>query len=179
MEDNTLIESSFTTTINAPIEAVDIPAWCFTLAESEYQACSPAHYAADWQWGQTKGKSQSIRRLELIGLILSSGTAGCHSWRMDSRPLPEILAGAGADRVQVRGADTMYLELRHPTILGDSVLGEHGGSRHQVAVALSGIQQTRTLHADGLKTAGLVAMIVGVTFGVAAIGAGGSYFRAQ
>ena len=122
---------------------------------------------------------QSLRRLELIGLMLSSGTAGCHSWRMDSRPLPEILAGAGAERVQVRGADTTYLELRHPTILGDSLLGEHGGSRHQVALPLSGIQQTRTLHADGLKTAGLVAMILGVTVGVAAIGAGGSYFRVQ
>src|SRR6476646_5632961 len=46
MEDNTLIESSVSATINTPIENVDIPAWCFTLAESEYQACSPAHYSA-------------------------------------------------------------------------------------------------------------------------------------
>ena len=46
MEDNTLVESSVSATINAPIENVNIPAWCFTLAESEYQACSPAHYSA-------------------------------------------------------------------------------------------------------------------------------------
>jgi hypothetical protein len=46
MVDNTLVESSVSVTINAPIENVDIPAWCFTLAESEYQACSPAHYSA-------------------------------------------------------------------------------------------------------------------------------------
>jgi len=31
MEDNTLVESSFSATINAPIGKVDIPAWCFTL----------------------------------------------------------------------------------------------------------------------------------------------------
>src|SRR5215467_11822985 len=46
MEDNTLVESSVSVTINAPIEKVDIPSWCFTLPESEYQACSPAHYSA-------------------------------------------------------------------------------------------------------------------------------------
>ncbi len=34
MEDNTLVESSFSATINAPIEQVDIPSWCFSLPES-------------------------------------------------------------------------------------------------------------------------------------------------
>jgi hypothetical protein len=28
MEDNTLVESSVSATINAPIEQVDIPSWC-------------------------------------------------------------------------------------------------------------------------------------------------------
>ena len=46
MEDNTLVESSFSATINAPIENVDIPSWCFTLPESEHQSCSPAHCSA-------------------------------------------------------------------------------------------------------------------------------------
>jgi hypothetical protein len=46
MEDNTLVESSFSATINVPIDRVDIPAWCFTLPESEYQSCSPAHCSA-------------------------------------------------------------------------------------------------------------------------------------
>jgi hypothetical protein len=43
MEDNTLVKSSFSAIINAPIEKVDTPSWCFTLPESEYQSCSPAH----------------------------------------------------------------------------------------------------------------------------------------
>jgi hypothetical protein len=46
MDDNTLVQSSFSATIYAPIESVDIPAWCFSLPESEYQSCSPAHCSA-------------------------------------------------------------------------------------------------------------------------------------
>jgi hypothetical protein len=46
MENNTLVESSFSATINAPIEKVDIPTWCFSLSEAEYQSCSPAHCSA-------------------------------------------------------------------------------------------------------------------------------------
>jgi hypothetical protein len=46
MDDNTLVNSSFSATIHAPIEEIDIPAWCFSLPEAEYQACSPAHCSA-------------------------------------------------------------------------------------------------------------------------------------
>ena len=45
-QDNTVVESSCSAIIEAPIEKVDIPAWCFSLPDSEYQDCSPAHYAA-------------------------------------------------------------------------------------------------------------------------------------
>jgi hypothetical protein len=65
MEDNTIINSSFSTTINAPIEKINIPSWCFTLPESEYQACSPAHCSA----GATTspdGRRMSIN-VEIIG----------------------------------------------------------------------------------------------------------------
>jgi hypothetical protein len=65
MEDNTLVQSSFSATINAPIEKVDIPSWCFTLPESEYQSCSPAHYSA----GSTTapdGRRMSIN-VEVLG----------------------------------------------------------------------------------------------------------------
>jgi hypothetical protein len=46
MEDNTLVKWSFSAAIDAPMEKVDIPSWCFTLPESEYQSCSPAHCSA-------------------------------------------------------------------------------------------------------------------------------------
>jgi hypothetical protein len=38
--------SSSSATINAPIEEVDLPSWCFTLPEWEYKACFPAHCTA-------------------------------------------------------------------------------------------------------------------------------------
>jgi len=46
MDNNTLVKSSFSSTIHAPIEQVDLPAWCFGLSEAEYQSCSPAHVSA-------------------------------------------------------------------------------------------------------------------------------------
>jgi hypothetical protein len=65
MADNTLVKSSFSATINAPIESVDIPSWCFTLPESEYQVPSPAHNAC----GATTtpdGRRMSIN-VEILG----------------------------------------------------------------------------------------------------------------
>ena len=46
MTENQIVDSSFTAIINAPIEKIDIPKWCFSLPEKEYQGCSPAHIAA-------------------------------------------------------------------------------------------------------------------------------------
>ena len=34
----TLAESSFTATITAPIEKIDLPTWIFGLADDEYQS---------------------------------------------------------------------------------------------------------------------------------------------
>jgi hypothetical protein len=65
MEDNTIVKSSFSATINAPIEKIDIPSWCFTLPESEYQACSPAHCSAA-ATTSPDGRRMSIN-VEIIG----------------------------------------------------------------------------------------------------------------
>ena len=65
MEACTLVQSSFSATINAPIEKVDIPSWCLALPESKYQACSPAHCSA----GSTTapdGRRMSIN-VEVLG----------------------------------------------------------------------------------------------------------------
>ena len=65
MEDNTLVKSSFSATIHAPMEKRDIPSWCFTLPESEYQSASPAHNAC----GATTtpdGRRMSIN-VEILG----------------------------------------------------------------------------------------------------------------
>jgi hypothetical protein len=65
MPDTTVVESSFSAVIHAPIEKVDIPSWCFSLPDSEYQACSPAHCAAG-ATATTDGRRVSIN-VENIG----------------------------------------------------------------------------------------------------------------
>jgi hypothetical protein len=65
MNDRQIVDSSFTAIINAPIDRIDIPAWCFNLSEREYQGCSPAHIAAGFTTAPD-GKRMSIN-VEIIG----------------------------------------------------------------------------------------------------------------
>lgn len=65
MTDNQLIDVSFQATINAPFDKIDIPAWCFTLPEHEYQGCSAAHVAAGFTTSP-EGRRMSIN-VEVIG----------------------------------------------------------------------------------------------------------------
>ncbi|MGX5802441.1 hypothetical protein ACWGS9_14450 [Bradyrhizobium sp. Arg314] len=65
MGDQEIVDSSVTATINAPIDKIDIPQWCFTLAEHEYQGCSPAHVAAGFTTA-ADGRRMSIN-VEVIG----------------------------------------------------------------------------------------------------------------
>ena len=67
MDDEIQLETSFSATVNAPVEDVDLPSWCFSLPESEYLACSPAHVAA----GATT--AQDGRRMS-INVEFSGGT---------------------------------------------------------------------------------------------------------
>jgi hypothetical protein len=65
MSDHQIVDSSFTAVINAPIDKIDIPAWCFGLPEQEYQSCSPAHIAAGYTTA-ADGKRMSVN-VEIIG----------------------------------------------------------------------------------------------------------------
>src|SRR5580693_5404195 len=65
VRDHQIVDSSFTAIINAPIDKIDIPAWCFGLAEQEYQGCSPAHIAAGYTTA-ADGRRMSIN-VEIIG----------------------------------------------------------------------------------------------------------------
>lgn len=60
-----LVDSSFNATINAPIEKINIPEWCFSLSEKEYQGCSPAHVSAAVTTG-ADGRRMSIN-VEVLG----------------------------------------------------------------------------------------------------------------
>ena len=65
MNDHQIVDSSFTAIVNAPLDKIDIPTWCFSLSEREYQTCSPAHVAAGFTTAPN-GKRMSIN-VEVIG----------------------------------------------------------------------------------------------------------------
>ncbi|MGO4221730.1 DUF2955 domain-containing protein [Lysobacter sp. TAF61] len=65
MEEHVIVDSSFTAIINAPIEKIDIPSWCFSLPDKEYQGCSPAHFAAGATTSED-GRRMSIN-VEVLG----------------------------------------------------------------------------------------------------------------
>lgn len=65
MNDAEIVDSAFTARINAPLEKIDIPTWCFTLGDEEYQRCSPAHIAAGFTTAPD-GRRMSIN-VEVIG----------------------------------------------------------------------------------------------------------------
>lgn len=65
MEEQVIVDSSFSATIDAPFEKIDIPTWCFSLPDEEYQGCSPAHFAAGATTSRD-GRRMSIN-VEVIG----------------------------------------------------------------------------------------------------------------
>jgi hypothetical protein len=65
MEDRIIVDSRFSAVINAPLEKINIPAWCFSLPDDEYQGCSPAHFAAGSTTARD-GRRMSIN-VEVIG----------------------------------------------------------------------------------------------------------------
>jgi hypothetical protein len=65
MSDHLVVDSSFSAIINAPLDKIDIPKWCFTLPEHEYQRSSPAHVAAGFTTAPD-GTRMSIN-VEVIG----------------------------------------------------------------------------------------------------------------
>ena len=65
MEDYEVVNSSFTATINEPIDRIDLPEWCFSLSEKDYQGCSPAHITAGFTTAPD-GRRMSIN-VEIIG----------------------------------------------------------------------------------------------------------------
>ena len=65
MKEYQIVDTHFTALINAPIEKIDIPAWCFALPEREYQGCSPAHVSAAVTTAPD-GKRMSVN-VEIIG----------------------------------------------------------------------------------------------------------------
>jgi hypothetical protein len=65
MEQHVIVDSSVSAIITAPLDKIDLPAWCFTLPDEEYQDCSPAHVATGTTTARD-GRRMAIN-VEVIG----------------------------------------------------------------------------------------------------------------
>jgi hypothetical protein len=68
MSESVIAKSSVDATIQAPIAAINLPEWVFTLTDSEYQACSRNHIAAAATL-TPEGKRMSIN-VEHVGNLM-------------------------------------------------------------------------------------------------------------
>jgi hypothetical protein len=66
VSDKTIVETTLTHVINAPIERVDIANWLFNLPNSEYQRCCPGAHIAAGTSVADDGRPMSIN-VEMIG----------------------------------------------------------------------------------------------------------------
>jgi hypothetical protein len=102
MEDHVIVESSFSSVVNAPLAAIDIPTWCFGLPDAEYQGCSPAHVAAGATTARD-GRRMSIN-VEVIGGVpmvqhYVETTAEPHRLVLES--ISDLFTTAGRTTVEV------------------------------------------------------------------------------
>jgi hypothetical protein len=112
-----------------------------------------------------------FRGVRRPSLALLTVLTGCSSWRVETRPLPQLLAHEQPQRLRLRGQDSTYLELRDPRLVGDSVLGTVEGV--SAGLPLNTVTEVRTRRPNALKTVGLVALILGAAVGIGAATTGG------
>ena len=147
MSDKQIVDSSFTAIINASIEKIDIPTWCSTLPEKEYQGCSPAHIAAGFTTAPD-GTRMSIN-VEMIG----SGLVVQHYVAEEARPdyvrmnsISDVFTANGRTQVNVLweliAEDAGHGRTRYtnrvtarPTDVFLDFLGEHGIALEDAAAA--------------------------------------------
>ena len=114
--ENQIVDSSFSAIINAPIEQVDIPKWCFTLPEKEYQGCSPAHIAAGFTTAPD-GTRMSIN-VETIG-----GSLMVQHYLETLGEKDHLILDSDSDVFTPNGRVTIH-ETRHPHDFTGNVAAE-------------------------------------------------------
>jgi|SRR5690606_2647905 len=104
------------------------------------------------------------RIVALILLLTTvSSVTGCSTWRLETAPLPDVIARR-PESLHVRTADSTVV-LSSPTLRADTLsgfVGNQGGSAHFDTAA---VRSVSTRHTNGVKSA-LVAG--GMTIGIVA-----------
>jgi len=103
----------------------------------------------------------------LLRLVLSTAitiqAVGCSSWQVQQVSPGAWIEAQHPPKVQVRHSDGARVTLRHPSVVGDSLVS--AGRKDTVRVALADVHAVAVRKFSPLRTLGLTAVIVGGFFG--------------
>lgn len=97
-------------------------------------------------------------------LVFALSLSACTSWRPQTAPAPEVVAAHGEGAVRIVRHDQSVLVLRHPQVVGDSIVGEAGDPPRRVSVATADVQRVEVRKVSAARTGGLsVGVLILVT----------------
>ena len=99
--------------------------------------------------------------LALVAIAMSA----CTSWRPQTAPAPEVVSAQGSGTVRVIRHDQSTIVMRHPQVVGDSIVGEAGSPPRHVAVATADVERIDVRRVSASRTGGLtvgVLLVVGI-----------------
>jgi hypothetical protein len=103
-------------------------------------------------------------RFSTLPLLLAALAAGCTTWRPQTAPAPQVVAAQSDGSVRVLRRDQSTLVLRHPQVVGDSIVGDAGDPPRRVAVATADVQRLEVRRVSAVRTGGLgIGVLVAVT----------------
>ena len=88
----------------------------------------------------------------LVSLVCLLTTTACTTWRMETRPLPEVFADETPYQLRVVLRDSSSTVLRDPSLVADSVQGR--ASWGPLSIAVADIAYVSTRRADAVASAG-------------------------
>jgi hypothetical protein len=117
------------------------------------------------------GAFRSRARHISIALALTMSLQGCVRWVAQSAPLAEVVSSGRVNRVRVTRPDGSRVEVRHPVVDGEHVLGftSDGTSEAPFSMSLADVRSVSVGRISVLRTTLLIASVAGVI--VLALGA--------
>ena len=95
----------------------------------------------------------------LASFAIVAAATGCTAWRVDQRPVPDVVSRHQNDDVAISMRDLRWVVLRNPRIENDSVVGSWiGGNSYgksRTALALSGVTAVETRRLSLIRTIAL------------------------
>jgi CubicO group peptidase (beta-lactamase class C family) len=94
-------------------------------------------------------------RFRAAPLALLFATAACTSWRPQTAPAPQVVTANANGTVRVTRHDQSVLVLRHPQVVGDSIVGDAGNPPRRAAIAMADVDRIDARKVSAAKTGGL------------------------